>query len=84
LILLAGLLFSSFSYANNTVYDESRDRNIPKQISYPTSEEQCSEAQKCSVAFLSAGYGVSHTKYSFLSKQLNQLGYMVVAIGHEL
>lgn len=84
LILLAGLLFSSFSFANNTIYDESRDRNIPIQISYPTSEEQCSEAQKCSVAFFSAGYGVSHTKYSFLSKQLNHLGYMVVAIGHEL
>ncbi|NWO06704.1 MAG: alpha/beta hydrolase [Alteromonadaceae bacterium] len=84
LIVLAGLFFSSFSFADKTVYDESRDRNIPIQISYPTSEEQCSEVQKCSVAFLSAGYGVSHTKYSFLSKQLNQLGYMVVAIGHEL
>jgi len=84
LMLLTSLLFSSLGFAENTVYDESRDRSIPIQISSPTSEEQCSEFQKCPVALLSAGYGVSHTKYSFLSKRLNQLGYMVVAIGHEL
>lgn len=82
--LFTVVFFSAFSFAGNTVYDESRDRHIPIEISHPTSKKQCSEAQKCPVALLSAGYGVSHTKYTFLSKQLNQLGYMVVAIGHEL
>ena len=31
-----------------------------------------------------AGYGVPYTKYTFISQQLNQLGYLVVAVGHEL
>jgi hypothetical protein len=73
------------SLANaDVIYDESRNRNIPVVTSFPASTEQCSTKSKCSVAFLSAGYGVSHTNYSFLSEQLNQLGYLVVAIGHEL
>lgn len=84
LALVTSILFSGFCFAGNTVYDESRDRQIPIDISHPTAKEQCSEIQKCPVAFLSSGYGVPHTKYTFLSKQLNDLGYMVVAIGHEL
>ncbi|RUO29174.1 alpha/beta hydrolase [Aliidiomarina sedimenti] len=83
-VLIIVSLFTAFSAAAGTVYDESRDRHIPIEISHPTSQRDCSEAEKCPVAFLSAGYGVSHVKYSFLSQQLNQLGYMVVAIGHEL
>jgi len=84
LALFASLLFSTFCFAGDEVYDESRDRHIPIEISHPLEKEQCNETQKCPVALLSAGYGVSHTKYTFLSEQLNQLGYMVVAIGHEL
>ncbi|MFC3151013.1 alpha/beta fold hydrolase [Litoribrevibacter euphylliae] len=67
-----------------TVFDEARDRTIPIDISYPVDAERCSASSKCPVAFLSAGYGVSHLEYQFLSKQLNQLGYLVVAVGHEL
>ncbi|WP_278356371.1 alpha/beta hydrolase [Idiomarina abyssalis] len=84
LTLFSSLLFSTFSLAGDKIYDESRDRHIPIEVSHPIESEHCNEAQKCSVAMLSAGYGVSHTKYAFLSKQLNQLGYMVIAIGHEL
>ncbi|MGM7319076.1 alpha/beta hydrolase [Idiomarina sp. ST10R2A5] len=84
LTLFASLFFSTFSLAGDKIYDESRDRHIPIEVSHPIENEHCNETQKCSVAMLSAGYGVSHTKYAFLSKQLNQLGYMVIAIGHEL
>tara|TARA_R100001129_G_C5323707_1_gene248231 strand:+ start:286 stop:1023 length:738 start_codon:yes stop_codon:yes gene_type:complete len=84
LTLFASLLFSALSFAGDRVYDESRDRHIPIEVTHPLEKEQCNETQKCPVALLSAGYGVSHTKYTFLSEQLNQLGYMVVAIGHEL
>lgn len=84
LTLFASLLFSALSFAGDKIYDESRDRHIPIEVSHPIEKEHCNETQKCPVALLSAGYGVSHTKYTFLSKQLNQLGYMVVAIGHEL
>jgi len=83
-ILFVSLLFSALSFAGDTIYDESRDRDIPIDVLYPIEKEHCNKTQQCSVALLSAGYGVSHTKYAFLSKQLNQLGYMVVAIGHEL
>ncbi|WP_404396625.1 alpha/beta hydrolase [Idiomarina loihiensis] len=84
LTLFASLLFSALSFAGDNIYDESRDRHIPIEVSHPIEKEHCNETQKCPVALLSAGYGVSHTKYTFLSKQLNQLGYMVIAIGHEL
>ena len=66
------------------IYDEARERNIPIEITFPDNIESCSTNSKCPVAFLSAGYGVSHTKYTFLSTQFNQFGYLVVAIGHEL
>ena len=67
-----------------TIYDEARDRTIPIEITFPNDIKSCSTKSKCPVAFLSAGYGVSHSKYTFLSKQFNQLGYLVIAIGHEL
>jgi hypothetical protein len=66
------------------IYDVPRGRIIPVEITFPGNIKRCSTQLKCPVAFLSAGYGVSHTKYTFLSKQFNQLGYLVIAIGHEL
>lgn len=66
------------------IFDESRNRSIPIEISYPADAARCSASSKCPVVFLSAGYGVSHLEYQFLSQQLNQLGYLVVAVGHEL
>lgn len=82
--LFSSLLLNTFSFASDEVYDESRDRLIPVEVSHPVEKEHCNETEKCPLALLSAGYGVSHTKYDFLAKQLNQMGYMVVAIGHEL
>ncbi|KAF7781550.1 hypothetical protein PRUB_b0810 [Pseudoalteromonas rubra] len=67
-----------------SVYDKARDRAIPIEITYPESQAQCSEKAPCPVAFLGAGYGISHTNYTFLSSVLNEHGYLVVAIGHEL
>ena len=66
------------------IYDQSRDRQIPVEINYPVIQADCTPATRCPVAFLSAGYGVPHTAYPFLVKQLNELGYLVVAVGHEL
>jgi hypothetical protein len=75
-----------FSHGVNAekIYDEARERSIPVDITFPVETNRCSLKLKCPVAFLSAGYGISHSKYTFLSKQLNQLGYLVIAIGHEL
>ncbi|PWK53179.1 alpha/beta hydrolase [Pleionea mediterranea] len=67
-----------------TIYDKSRDRAIPIEISFPGDIEKCTTKTKCPVAFLSAGYGISHLKYTFISNQFNQLGYLVIAVGHEL
>lgn len=82
--LLLLFIFCTGSVQADVIYDKLRDRNIPVEISYPVNEQRCSIESKCPVVFLSAGYGVSHTKYSFLAKQLNNLGYLVVAIAHEL
>ena len=74
---------TNFAFAQD-VYDKSRDRSIPIQITYPEHSERCTTNSKCPVAFISAGYGVSHLKYTFVSTELNKLGYLVIAIGHEL
>ncbi|MCY9846068.1 alpha/beta hydrolase [Vibrio caribbeanicus] len=81
LLLIASL--ASISNAE-TIYDESRDRKIPIEITLPQTAKSCNKESKCPIALLSAGYGVSHLKYEFLANQLNELGYLVVAIGHEL
>lgn len=66
------------------IYDHSRDREIPVEVLYPSDSAGCTHDTPCPVALLSAGYGVPHTAYSFLLRQLNGLGYLVVAVGHEL
>lgn len=67
-----------------TIFDQTRNRTIPIEITFPHNIESCSTESKCPVAFLSAGYGISHLQYTFLSQQFNQLGYLVIAVGHEL
>jgi hypothetical protein len=67
-----------------SIYDESRNRAIPIEITFPSNSEKCSTQSKCPVVFLSAGYGISHLQYTFIAKQLNKLDFLVVAIGHEL
>ena len=79
------IIASSASISNaQTIYDESRDRKIPIEITLPQTAKNCNEESRCPVALLSAGYGVSYLKYAFLANHLNDLGYLVVAIGHEL
>ncbi|MGL4473922.1 MAG: hypothetical protein ACRCT7_05615, partial [Shewanella sp.] len=69
--------------------DSSRERLIPINITKPLhnsqqSASQCSALKPCPVVFISAGYGVSHLKYTFIRQLFNQQGYLVVEIAHEL
>ncbi len=85
LTLISSLLLSTTVFSEETtVYDESRDRHIPIEVNPPQNTQSCRETQKCPVAFVSSGYGVKHNDYSFLTGMLNELGYMVVSIQHEL
>lgn len=85
---LKGFILLSFfiatSAVGHSIFDESRDRHIPVEVSYPDNKENCLTSSKCPVAFISAGYGISHTKYTFITKILNELGFLSVSIGHEL
>jgi pimeloyl-ACP methyl ester carboxylesterase len=78
------LIALSFIANGEEVIDHTRQRSIPVEVSYPQSLELCTQESKCPVAFLSAGYGVSHTRYQFLVDVLTEQGFLVVAIGHEL
>ncbi|WP_240503694.1 MULTISPECIES: alpha/beta hydrolase [Pseudoalteromonas] len=68
----------------STIDDKKRNRTIPLEITMPTNETQCTAQTQCKVAFINAGYRVEHDKYQFISKLLNQRGYLTVAIAHEL
>jgi hypothetical protein len=65
--------------------DEQRQRAIPIAIYPPqwADDKNCVNSP-CPVAILSAGYGLLHTDYGFLATSLSALGYLVVAVGHEL
>lgn len=77
-------MISAVSAANEAVLDLQRNRTIPVEVTLPSNEHACTPSAKCNVAFVSAGYGVPHTSYQFLSDSLSRLGLLVVAIGHEL
>ncbi|WP_027330651.1 hypothetical protein [Marinimicrobium agarilyticum] len=66
------------------IVDQSRDRAIPVQIYEPANQSDCTAQSKCPVAILSAGYGVSPTDYEFVVNAYATLGYLVLAVGHEL
>ncbi|MBD1581997.1 alpha/beta hydrolase [Pseudoalteromonas sp. S16_S37] len=68
----------------SSIHDIERERHILIEINAPKNAQSCTQTQPCKVAFIGAGYQVEHTKYQFISSQLNQLGYLTVAIGHEL
>ena len=71
---LKGLVLIIVIFSNGVnaekIYDEARERSIPVAITFPVVTDRCSLKLKCSVAFLSAGYGISHSKYTFLSCNL--------------
>jgi dienelactone hydrolase len=66
--------------------DEQRQRAIPIAIHQPQLADKKSNCvnSSCPVAILSAGYGLLHTDYAFLATSLSELGYLVIAVGHEL
>ncbi|MCH1918744.1 alpha/beta hydrolase [Shewanella sp. A3A] len=85
LLGLAVLYLCLLNTANaQIIEDPVRQRQIPVEISAPTHQAVCNAKQPCPVAFVSAGYGMGHTQYRFATDTLNQLGYLTVAIAHEL
>ncbi len=82
LFLLIPAVFVSSVAVSGELFDKSRERSVPVEITLPEAGT-CGE-QPCPVAFISAGYGVKHTDYQFISNLLNKRGFMTVAIGHEL
>ncbi|MGF1909770.1 alpha/beta hydrolase [Vibrio kasasachensis] len=66
------------------VSDLTRERSIPIEVNLSTSMKACTSEKRCHVAFISAGNRVPFTKYKFITESLNDLGYMTVAIDHEL
>lgn len=52
----------------------------PVDIHPPAQTHACSIAAPCPVAVLSPGYGMTGSDYAFVSRYLNEIGYMVVAL----
>ena len=53
---------------------------VPVNIHVPPDVQACTRAQPCPVAILSPGYGLSGSDYSFVTQNLNRIGYLVVAL----
>ena len=84
--LLTLMLFALWSFGSPAVellFDASRNRQVPVTL-YWLAARDCSPHQPCPVALLSSGYGVAHDRYGFIAVSLQQAGYLVVAIQHEL
>lgn len=67
--------------------DKTRQRNIPVDIYLPAAEHECHEASSCHVAIVSPGYGSHYNEYksySFIASKLNQMGYLVAIVQHQL
>ncbi len=78
-------LFVPFVYAHTlNMQDDARNRSIPITVDLPEENKACTIHKKCKVAFVSAGYRVPYTKYSFISNKLNSMGYLTVAVDHEM
>lgn len=75
---------TSISARSVELLDASRDRQIPLELYLPAQQQSCTRKSPCPVAFISQGYGLRHTDYSFISNALARSGYLVVAIQHDL
>lgn len=53
---------------------------VPVDIHPPAREHACSIARPCPVAILSPGYGMAGSEYGFVTRYLNETGYLVVAL----
>ncbi|HTD07154.1 hypothetical protein [Undibacterium sp.] len=54
-----------------TLQDKERQRAVPVALYFPSEAKFCTQAKRCPVAFLGAGYGISHLHYSFIARALN-------------
>ena len=85
---IAGCFISMLSFSSVaqvlTVHDAERNRNIPISVTLPVEARACTHARKCKVAFISAGNRVPYQQYRFISERLNSLGYLTIAVDHEL
>lgn len=52
----------------------------PVDIHPPVSMRACTTAKPCPVAIVSPGYGMAGSEYSFVTAQLNRMGYLVLAV----
>lgn len=88
LVALAGCTTTTGGSSNLTdsteLWDASRERQIPVTLYFPAPQRDCTHARPCPVAFVSPGYGLLHTDYSFIANALARSGYLVVAIQHDL
>ena len=85
IIILGCFIFTTVSFSKSEVIvDKIRDRVIPVTISEPSNSSTCSEHNKCSVAFINAGYGIAHTDYQFAADIFTAKGYLTIAVAHEL
>lgn len=66
------------------LHDPDRARAIPVELYFPASPHRCTRERSCPVAFISPGYGLPHTGYSFVAEPLTRTGHLVVAIRHDL
>ena len=87
-VFLAGCATAARSDSNliesSELWDASRERQVPIALYFPAQPRNCTHARPCPVAFVSSGYGLLNTDYSFISNALAKSGYLVVAIQHDL
>ncbi|MFC0676298.1 hypothetical protein ACFFGH_00350 [Lysobacter korlensis] len=67
-----------------TLVDRSRARHVSVRLHFPVEASPCLAQRSCPVAFISPGYGIPHTRYSFIADTLAAQGYLAVAIQHDL
>jgi len=66
------------------LFDASRQRPVPVDLYGPIGASRCTSTHPCPVAIISSGYGISSKGYTFISSALSELGYLAVAVQHEL
>lgn len=81
--LLTLIFFFIYAYVyalenNIQMFDTTRNRTIPIAIYQGKNDD------KLPLVIINHGYGVKNTEYSFIAKELAELGYFVVSIQHVL
>lgn len=89
LALLVGLGLATLgapvaSAEEEILVDAARQREIPIEVYRPPVNAGCSPVKRCPVALISGGSGSTLRAYTFLARALNELGYLVIEVLHEL